>query len=453
MKESLQKKTRFRWVVMLIIFITYMIAGADRANISVVIPYFQKEFELSNTDIGAMASLFYIGYAIIQIPSGFIYSKFGTRKIFTFSMIVTSVATFFIGTASSALQLKIGRVLLGIAEGPLPVGIISTINRWFPGKEKGTATGIYMSAMKFAPAIVPPLCAYIIYAFGWREVFYIFAIPGIIFALFWLWLVKDNPEESPYCSKEEREYIKSEEHSNIDVKIKKNKRKYSLKWVDKIIRAKKVDSLDTNRKIFLSWNIWGCTLGYFFMVGIVYAIMTWIPTYLVDVKKYSIMEMGFVASAPWIGAILGNLIGGWLSDNVFDKRRKPLMIVTAASTMFSMYALLYAPNNPMFLSILLIITGVLLNLGYSTFLAYPMGITSKEKLPLAASIVNTGGSLGGAFAPFVVGLILDKFNWDMVFTFLSASSLITFILLFTIIEPREKIEPMIKKEGYEKITF
>jgi sugar phosphate permease len=430
-----------------------MIAGADRANISVVIPYFQKEFELSNTDIGAMASLFYIGYAIIQIPSGFIYSKFGTRKIFTFSMIVTSVATFFIGTASSALQLKIGRVLLGIAEGPLPVGIISTINRWFPGKEKGTATGIYMSAMKFAPAIVPPLCAYIIYAFGWREVFYIFAIPGILFALFWLWLVKDNPEESPYCSKEEIEYIKSEEHSNIDVKIKKNKKKYSMKWVDKLIRAKKIDSLDTNKKIFLSWNIWGCTLGYFFMVGIVYAIMTWIPTYLVDVKKYSIMEMGFVASAPWIGAILGNLIGGWLSDNIFDKRRKPLMIVTAASTMFSMYALLYAPNNPMFLSILLIITGILLNLGYSTFLAYPMGITSKEKLPLAASIVNTGGSLGGAFAPFVVGLILDKFNWDMVFTFLSASSLITFILLFTIIEPREKIEPMIKKEGYEKITF
>lgn len=453
MKESPQKKTRFRWVVMLIIFITYMIAGADRANISVVIPYFQKEFELSNTDIGAMASLFYIGYAIIQIPSGFIYSKFGTRKIFTFSMIVTSVATFFIGTASSALQLKIGRVLLGIAEGPLPVGIISTINRWFPGKEKGTATGIYMSAMKFAPAIVPPLCAYIIYAFGWREVFYIFAIPGILFALFWLWLVKDNPEESPYCSKEEVKYIKSEEHSNIEVKVKKNKKKYSMKWIDKLIRAKKVNSLDTSKKIFLSWNIWGCTLGYFFMVGIVYAIMTWIPTYLVDVKKYSIMEMGFVASAPWIGAILGNLIGGWLSDNIFDKRRKPLMIVTAASTIFSMYALLYAPNNPMFLSILLIITGILLNLGYSTFLAYPMGITSKEKLPLAASIVNTGGSLGGAFAPFVVGLILDKFNWDVVFTFLSASSLITFILLFTIIEPREKIEAMVEKEGYEKVTF
>ncbi|MFE4075709.1 MFS transporter [Peribacillus sp. YIM B13477] len=452
MQNSLQKKTRFRWVVMLLIFLTYMIAGADRANISVVIPYFQKEFELSNTDIGAMASLFYIGYAIIQIPAGFIYSKFGTRKIFTFSMIVTSAATLFIGTASSALQLKIGRILLGVAEGPLPVGIISTINRWFPGKEKGTATGIYMSAIKFAPAIVPPLCAYIIYTFGWREVFYIFAIPGFIFALFWLWLVKDNPEESPHCSKEEIDYIKSEKPSTIDEKIKGNKKKYSMKWVDKIIRTKKVDFLDTNRKVFLSWNIWGCTLGYFFMVGIVYAIMTWIPTYLVNVKKYSIMEMGFVASSPWIGAMLGNLIGGWVSDNIFNKRRKPLMIVTAASTIFSMYALLYAPNNPMFLSIVLLITGILLNLGYSAFLAYPMGITSKEKLPLAASIVNTGGSLGGAFAPFVVGLILDSFNWNMVFMFLSVSSLMTFILLFTIIEPMEKTKLAIEKDDHEIAT-
>lgn len=450
MQNSLQKKTRFRWVVMAIIFITYMIAGADRANISVVIPYFQKEFELSNTDIGAMASLFYLGYALIQIPSGFIYSKFGTRKIFTFSMIVTSVATFFMGTATSALQLKIGRLLLGVAEGPLPVGIITTINRWFPGKEKGTATGIYMSAIKFAPAIVPPLCAFIILHFGWREVFYVFAIPGILFSLVWFWLVRDTPEESPHCSKEEIDYIRSEELSTPDVKSKGTKKKYSMKWLDKIIRTKKVDSLDTTKKVFLSWNIWGCTLGYFFMVGIVYAIMTWIPTYLVDVKKYSIMEMGFVASAPWIGAMLGNLIGGWLSDNFFNKRRKPLMIVTAASTIFSMYALLYAPNDPIFLGILLLVTGILLNLGYSTFLAYPMGIASKEKLPLAASIVNTGGSLGGAFAPFVVGLILDTFNWDTVFMFLSACSLMTFILLFTIIEPREKLDLEMEEEGYKK---
>ncbi|WP_366249549.1 MFS transporter [Terribacillus aidingensis] len=449
MKQAKPKKTRFRWVVMVLIFITYMIAGADRSNISVVIPYIQDDFELSNTDIGLMATLFYLTYTVIQIPSGFIYSKFGTRKIFSFSMILTSIATFFMGTAGSALQLKIGRLILGLAEGPLPVGIISTINRWFPGKEKGTATGIYMSAMKAAPAIVPPLCAFIILAFSWREVFYLFAIPGLIFAVLWFFLVKDTPEESKYASEREVDYIRSE---NISTENKDSKKKnnLSLNWLDKVIRTKNVPALDTNKKIFLSWNIWGCTLGYFFMVGIVYAIMTWIPTYLVDVKGYSVMEMGFVASTPWIGAIIGNIIGGWMSDNIFNRRRKPLMIVTAASTIFSMYALLYAPNSPALLGTLLLATGILLNLGYSTFLAYPMGITSKEKLPLAASIINTGGSLGGAFAPFIVGLLLDTFNWNTVFTFLSASSFMTFILLFTIIEP--KINTMEPKTNIQTRT-
>lgn len=65
-----------------------------------------------------------------------------------------------------------------------------------------------------------------------------------------------------------------------------------------------------------------------------------------------------------------------------------------------MFSLLYAPNDPTILGILLLTAGIFLNLGYSTFLAYPMGIASKEKCPFAAAIVNTAGSLGGAFAPF-----------------------------------------------------
>lgn len=104
-------------------------------------------------------------------------------------------------------------------------------------------------------------------------------------------------------------------------------------------------------------------------------------------------------------------------------------------TLVLMFSLLYAPNDPTILGILLLTAGIFLNLGYSTFLAYPMGIASKEKCPFAAAIVNTAGSLGGAFAPSVVGVILDGFSWDMVFVFLAGTSLLTLILLLTMIEP------------------
>lgn len=432
-----EKATRFRWLVVTMIFIVYMIAGADRANIGVVVPFIKDSFKLTNTDIGAMTSLFYIGYAFIQVPAGIFFGKYGVRKFFSLAIVLTSVATFIMGIANSVVHLKMARAVLGFAEGPLNIGIVTTINRWFPAQEKGTATGIFMSSIKFAPAVVPPLCAWIIMAFGWREVFYLFAIPGFISAVLWWWLVKDDPKDSPYCSDAEVNYIKSGEAVSKEASHKRTTQKQakSLKWLDTMIRAKIVQPLDSNRKVLLSWNIWGCALGYFFMVGITYAIMTWVPTYLVTVKKFSIMKMGFVAAAPWIGAMLGNLIGGWLSDRVFDRRRKPVMILTAASTVCMMYSLLYAPNDPFILGAVLLLAGILLNLGYSTFLVYPMGIASKEKCPFAASIINTAGSLGGAFAPFVVGVLLDKFNWDMVFTFLATSSLITLLVLFTIIEP------------------
>lgn len=138
------KMTRFRWVVALMIFLVYTVAAADRANLGMALPFMRKEFAMSNTEAGALASLFLLAYAIAQIPSGFIYSRFGVHSIFSIAMIATSAATGLIGTASSVLALKAYRFILGLAEGPLPLGITSTINYWFPPKEKGLATGIFL---------------------------------------------------------------------------------------------------------------------------------------------------------------------------------------------------------------------------------------------------------------------------------------------------------------------
>jgi MFS transporter, ACS family, glucarate transporter len=435
MEKANCKPTRFRWVVLILIFLAYMIAGADRANIGMVVPFIKDEFKLSNTDIGAMSSLFYIGYAAIQVPIGLIYSRYGVRFIFVMAMIFTSISTFVMGFVNSGFQLKAARVALGIAEGPINIGIVSTINRWYPQKEKGLATGVFMSSIKFAPAVVPPLCAIIIMNYGWREIFYFFAIPGFVIAALWFWFVRDDPKDSKYCSEPELNYILTESSQGGSKGAAAAESDNRFRLIDKLIRARHVDPLDTHRKIIFSWNIWACALGYFFMVGIAYAIMTWVPTYLIKVKQYSTLKTGLVAATPWIGAIIGNVFGGWLSDNVFKKRRKPLMLMTAVSTVFTMYSLLYAPDQMYLLALLLGVCGIFLNLGYSTFLVYPMGLASKEKLPFAASIVNCMGSLGGAFAPFVVGVILDYQGWDWVFTFLALCSVGTLLVVLSMIEP------------------
>ena len=102
-----------------------------------------------------------------------------------------------------------------------------------------------------------------------------------------------------------------------------------------------------------------------------------------------------------------------------------------------MYALISAPDEPVALGLLLLVTGLLLNLGYSSFGVYPAGLTTKETYPLAVSVVNTGGQAGGAVFPFLTGLILNSFSWNAVFAFLSATSLVTLIVMLFVVDPLE----------------
>ncbi len=430
-------KTNFRWILAGLIFVVYTIAAADRANIGVALPFIRKDFPMSNTEAGAIASAFLLGYSIFQMPAGFSFSKWGVRKIFSVALIATSLFTGLIGTASSPLMMKLYRFGLGMSEAPLGVGIPATINRWYPPKEKCTVAGIYFAAAKFGPVIVPPLAAIIIMAYSWREIFYFFAIPGFILSVIWYWLVKNDPSESPYCNKAEVEYIKTEKAADKSESCVKDTSHDSM-WLDKLIVVREIDPINTTKGIFTSWNIIGVMLGFFFIIGIVNVILTWIPTYLMSVKKYPIMQMGIVASMPWIGGVVGNIIGGWMSDRVFRKRRKPTMLITAFTLIFATYSLTFAPNDAVLLSVMLFVLGVLLNIGYSAFVVYAMPMTSKEKYPIAYSFVNTGGQFGGACAPLLTGLILDNFNWDAVFLFMAAYAALCFLVLLTIIEPFEK---------------
>lgn len=436
-RKLADKRTGYRWVVMTLLFVLYTIANADRANIGFALPYIRKEFAMSNTEAGAIISLFFAGYAAMQIPSGFLVKKFGVRIMFTLGMACTSLFTGMIGMASSVLPVKALRLAVGVAEAPVAIACTATINNWFPPKEKGTASGIFLAGSKVGPLIVPPLCAWIISVWGWREIFYFFMIPGLLLSIAWFFLVSNKPSESRFVSESEAEYIASVETAGAAKQDKAQKREYKLWWLDKLVRAQRVEPFVNSAQVFKSWDIFGAAMGYFFMVGIVSVLMSWLPTYLVTVKKFAVMKTAFVAAAPFAGTVVGNFMGGWLSDNVFNKRRKPLMLVTALSTTVMMYSLIHAPADPYLLAGLLFLTGVLLALGYSAFMVYPMGRTNKETYPVAFGIVNTGGQLGGAGAPLFVGMMLDKFNWDAVFLSLAVGSLICLAVVLTIIEPVE----------------
>jgi MFS transporter, ACS family, glucarate transporter len=429
----LRTTSHFRWVVVGLIFVIYTIAAADRANIGFALPFIRKEFAMSNTEAGALLSLFLWGYAIAQLPSGLAVEKFGVSRLFSWAMLFTSGFTAATGLSSSPLMLQLSRFALGLAEAPLPIGIATTINNWFSPKEKGTASGIFLSSVKFGPVIVPPLAAVIVSYWGWREIFYAFAVPGILLAVVWYLLVPDRPSESRFCSQHELDII-ADRAASDPAHASRGYRDFGL--LDRLILARKVTTpLKTKADVFGSWDIWGAALGYSFQLGISNYLLAWIPTYLIAVKKFTIAGTGVVAAAPWVGAVVGNLVGGWISDRWFDKRRKPGMMFSALATAGTMYALIQSPADPTAFAALLFVTGVLLSIGFSAYMAYPMGLASKKTYPVANAVVNMGGQIGGACAPLIAGMMLDRYGWGSVFLVMACGSAMTFLVLTTIKEP------------------
>ncbi|WP_407084840.1 MFS transporter [Pluralibacter gergoviae] len=428
-----KKPTHYRWWVAGLFFLIYTIAAADRANLGVALPFIRQQYHMTNAEAGALVSLFLIAYALIQIPSAWLITRYGVRKVFTTSMVFTSIATALTGFSGSVLQLKLCRVLLGIAEGPLPIGVSTTINNWFPSKEKGTASGIFLSSIKLGPVLTPIIGAAIILHWGWQEVFIFFALPGLILPIIWYLFVADKPAASRFVNRRELDVIN--EAAATAAASGGQARYVKIPWLDALIRLKPVKTLTTTGEVVRSWNLLGCGLGYCCQLGISSLLLAWIPTYLLAEKHLSIVGMGFVAAAPWVGAVLGNLLGGLLSDKVLSKRRKPGMLISAVSTSVMMLLLIYVPVTPLTCALLLFMTGLLLSIGFSAYMVYPMLFIAKEKFPVANAIVNMFGQLGGAATPFIAGMILDSYGWNTVFLFMSAISLITFVVILTIDEP------------------
>jgi len=429
------RKTKYRFVVLTMIFLVYAINYADRTNIGAVLPFIIDEFHINNFEAGAVASMFFLGYAVSQIPAGFFIAKRGTRGLVSLSIFGFSAFTWLMGTVSSVFGLKMVRLGLGLSEGPCPVGLASTINSWFPPKEKATATGVYIAATMFAPIIVPPLSVWIAVTWGWRWVFYSFAIPGIAAAIAWYLLVKSKPSESRFVSEYELTEINARQGQ-------KNQRENIVSadkfiWLDKLIRVKKMAPVDSVKGLFTSKNIIGDCLAYFMMVSVLYGLLTWIPLYLVKEKGFDFMSMGLVASMPCIGGFIGAIGGGYLSDKLLGRRRKPTMIFTAVSTVIMMLIMLNIPASTTAVCFGLFFVGLCLNIGWPAFTAYGMAVSDAKTYPIASSIINSGGNLGGFVSPMVAGFLLDNTgSFNSVFTYFGICATIGLVIILFLDEPQ-----------------
>src|SRR6202795_4442149 len=160
-------------------FLNYM----DRYVGAAASPLIQKEFHLSDGQVGLLGSAFLLVYAVAAVPFGY-WADRGVRKtVVGVGVAIWSIATLFTGFARSFPQLFISRAVLGIGEaGYYPAGT-SMLSDYFPKEQRGRTMSIWGAGSTFGIAVGFAGGGYIADKFGWRSAFFFAAVPGILFAL------------------------------------------------------------------------------------------------------------------------------------------------------------------------------------------------------------------------------------------------------------------------------
>ncbi len=391
-----QKRTNIRWYFAIAFFIIGVIAYMDRSNISIIAGPMMEDLHLNKTQFGLLASFFSLGYALMQVPSGFLAEKFGSKKMLTIALVWWSAFTILTGVVKNHGMLYAVRFLFGIGEAPMyPSNAVFNTN-WFAKGEKGRASSALLAGSYFGPVIAPVVTIAIVNMFGWQAVFYIFGAIGFIIAILWMVIAKDLPEQHKMVNEAEKSYIME----NRDI-IKTEKS--NAPW-----------------NIFLKrFSFYALAAQYFVVQFVVSLFLIWLPTYLTEQYnvKLTDADMAWAAGAPWIAMFLLILCGGAISDKLLQSgmsrfiARASIAITGFVVFCISLFMSIQTDNlvtNVIWLSLCL--GGIGIATGMSWAAATDLGRNFSGSV---SGWMNLWGNIGALLSPLLAGMMVDIVGWTV----------------------------------------
>jgi len=404
-------RPRRRHVVLSILFVTWIVSHMDRMVMAIAIPYIATEFKLSSVASGLVLSAFFAGYSISHIPGGLLADRFGVRKVTTAALFWWSAFTAITGSVGSLAQMVAARLAFGLGEGMFPACAFKSIAVWFPKKERATANAIMLSSNALGSALAPLVVVGVMAIYGWRAAFYLMPLPGIIIALIFWKFVPDNPAESPrITARELAEIEEGEGGAQRGGSVGHGLREafgqpYVLRYF----------------LILFSFDIafWGFT--------------TWLPTYLVKARGFSLVEMGAAASLPFFAGTFGFIVGGWVSDRYFSSRRGVPIICTELTAALLLYASFTTASIPT-LIVCQTLAGFFLSAFFSTFWAFPMNTVPTRLMGVTGGFINMAGQVAAFLTPLVIGYLVEMSHggFGLTFALLIGSLIVSSVIVLTL---------------------
>lgn len=409
-------KWKLRYTVLAIIWLGWLFSFLDRMVISVALPFIGKDLNISATMQGGILSAFFAGYALFQIPGGMLADKFGSRKVMSFAIAWWSVFTSLTGFVATYPIMLFCRCVFGIGEGCFPGASWKMIATYFPPKERATATAIQSSVNTLGPAIASLVAAGIIAAYGWRTVFIFLGIPGLLIALLmWLYF-RDNPADHPRMTAQELSELQEGAATATNVASTNS----GLTFKD-----------------FLKQPIlWQMVFIWFLFDITFWGFVSWLPSYLMKVRGFSLLQTGINGSIPFFVGTLGMLVGGYLSDRI-KGQRKWMFIPNALIAGFFLYLTYTVPSADMAVAYQSV-SAFFMFLAMAAFWGLVMDTIPPHIMGSSSGTVNFGGQVAGFISPFVMGYLIDtsKGSFDTAFVFLIAAVVASAIVALTVQQKR-----------------
>lgn len=401
------------------------IAYLDRVNISIAGRAIQQEFGLDNIRLGWVFSAFVAGYALFQAPGGRLADRFGPRNILTLGTVWWAVFTALTalaptGAAHSLLILVAVRFSLGLGEAVVYPASNRLVAAWIPSQERGLANGIIFAGVGAGAGITPPLITYILLNYGWRWSFWISALIGLAAGGVWYLLARDRPEEHPWVSAKERNFIIAGLPQQTSAASGK-----TLPW----------------STIFGSKDVLAVSLSYFCYGYVAYIFFTWFFIYLNSVRRLDLKSSSFYGMLPFIAMATCSPLGGWISDRLTKRYGKRIgrCGVACASIALAACFLAMGPlaTDARLATVVLAGGAGALYLSASSFwsVTADLGGTSAGSVSGVMNMCNqTAGAITASLTPWIAA----QFGWTAAFL-VAAALCVVGSLAWLVVNPERRL--------------
>ena len=211
----MEKRTNKRYILIALLFFHTVHTYMDRICISAASDSIRSDLGISDQMMGYIFGIFALGYALFQIPSGWLADHYGPKKALSWVVMAWSSFTALTGAAWSAVSMLVIRFLFGVGEAGAFPGATRAFYNWVPAKERGLANGIFHSGARMGAAVSLFILPFLIRQIGWRATFFINGAVGIIWVTIWILWFKDKPRQYKKMNKLELDYIEKGITDNV----------------------------------------------------------------------------------------------------------------------------------------------------------------------------------------------------------------------------------------------